>query len=83
MFKVTEYAALMVNISKEASSVDPYQTAPDHDHHCLPKRLKIFQKTAKAYVFVICALRVNKCEFSVHTVRTFMKYTHVCAAQTT
>ena len=29
----------------------------------------------------ICALRVNKCEFSVYTVRIFMKYTHVCAAK--
>ena len=28
-----------------------------------------------------CALAVNKCEFSVHTVRIFMKCTHVCAAQ--
>ena len=26
---------------------------------------------------------VNKCEFSVYTVRIFMKSTHVCAAQTT
>ena len=25
---------------------------------------------------------INVCEFSVHTVRIFMKCTHVCAAQT-
>ena len=31
----------------------------------------------------LCALRVNKCEFSVYMVRIFMKCTHVCAAQTT
>ena len=29
---------------------------------------------------IICALRVNKCEFSVYTVRIFMKCTHVLAA---
>ena len=32
-------------------------------------------------LFVICALRVNKREISVYTVRTFMKCTHVSAAQ--
>ena len=26
-------------------------------------------------------LGVNKCEFSVYTVRIFIKYMHVCAAQ--
>ena len=26
---------------------------------------------------------IHKCEFSVYTVRIFMKCTHVCAAQTT
>ena len=56
----------------------------DLDLHCLLKRLYIFQQTTKAYNFsVICALRVNKCgEFSVYTVRIFMKCRHVCAAQT-
>ena len=29
----------------------------------------------------IRALRVNKCEFSVYTVRILMKCTHVCEAQ--
>ena len=33
--------------------------------------------------FVIMRLRVNKCEFSVYTVRIFMICTHVCAAETT
>ena len=28
-------------------------------------------------VLLLCALRVNKCEFSVYTVRIFMKRTHV------
>ena len=38
----------------------------------------MFQQTT---TFVICALRVNTCEVSVYTVRTFIKCTHVCAAQ--
>ena len=29
----------------------------------------------------LCAFRVDKCEFSVYTVRIFMKCTHVYAAQ--
>ena len=33
--------------------------------------------------FVIRALRVNACEFSVYMVRIFMKCTHLCMAQTT
>ena len=45
---------------------------------------KIFQQTTKACdIFVICALRANKCEFSVYTVTIFTKCTHICAAQTT
>ena len=35
----------------------------------------------KKIIFLLCALRVNKCEFSVYTVRIFMKCMHVCAAQ--
>ena len=35
----------------------------------------------KTYNLGLCALRVNKCEFSVYTVRIFMKCMHVCAAQ--
>ena len=51
---------------------------PDMDLHCLSKRLQILQQTTKAFVFfVICALRANKCEFSVYTVRIFMKCKHV------
>ena len=34
-------------------------------------------------LFVIYALRVDKCDFSVYTVRIFMKCMHVCAAQKT
>ena len=42
----------------------------------------MFQQITKTYdLFVICALRDNTCEVSVYTVRTFMKCTHVCAAQ--
>ena len=33
--------------------------------------------------FVIMRFKVNKRELSVYTVRIFMKYTHVCAAQKT
>ena len=33
--------------------------------------------------FVIDALRVNNCEFSVNTITLFMKCSHVCVAQTT
>ena len=57
------------------------QEQSDLDLHCLSKRLQIFQQATKAYdVFAICALNVNKCKFSVNTVRIFMKCTHVCAA---
>ena len=33
----------------------------------------------KTYILWLCALRIDKCEFSVYTVRSFMKYMHVCA----
>ena len=53
----------------------------------MPKRSTLFVLEAsnisavdKTYNF-ICALRVNKCEFKVYTVRTFMKCRHICAAQ--
>ena len=35
----------------------------------------------KIRLFVVCAIRVDTCEVSVYTVRTFMKCTHVCVAQ--
>ena len=36
----------------------------------------MFQQTAKnIQLFVICAIRVNTCEVSVYTARTFMKCT--------
>ena len=37
----------------------------------------------KTYILWLCALRVDKCEFSVYTVKIYMLCTHVCAAQTT
>ena len=37
----------------------------------------------KKYILWFYALRVNKCEFSVYTVRISMKCRHVWAAQTT
>ena len=41
----------------------------------------MFQQTTKNIrLFVICALRVNTCEVSVYTDRTFMKCTHVSSA---
>ena len=47
----------------------------DLDLHCLSKRLQIFQQTTKAYnFFVIFALKIDKCEFSVYAFRIFMKY---------
>ena len=45
--------------------------------HCLSMRLQIVMWMTKNIHFVICALRVNKCEFSVYTVRIFMKCTYV------
>ena len=62
--------------------MDPDQTAPiDLDLHCLLKRLQNVSADNKYIrLFVICALRVNTCEVSVYTVRTFMKCTHVCVA---
>ena len=42
----------------------------------------MFQQATKTFdIFVICALRVYTYEVSVYTLRTFMKCTHVCAAQ--
>ena len=38
----------------------------------------MFKQTTKTYDFCDMRLRVNICEVSVYTVRTFMKYTHVC-----
>ena len=62
--------------------MDPDQTAPtgvsDLGRHCL----SIFKWTTKPYILCLYALRVNKYEFSVYTVRIFTKYTHVCTAQT-
>ena len=68
----------MVNISIDANSVDPDQEQSDLDLHCLSKSLQTFQQTTKTYdFFMICALRVNKCEFSVYTIMIVIKFTHV------
>ena len=65
--------------------MDPDQTAVQSDlgSRCLSMRLQIVLWTTKKHILLLCALRVNKCEFGVYTVRIFMKCTHVCAAQTT
>ena len=42
---------------------------------------KCFSGQPKHTTFEICVLRVNTCEVSVYTVRTFMKCMHVCAAE--
>ena len=59
------------------------QEQSDLDLHCLSKGFKYISADDKSIrLCVVCALRVNECEFSVYTVTIFMKYTHVCAAQT-
>ena len=67
--------------------MDPDQTAPTGAVSSV-SALIVFEASHilvedKNRHFYLCALRVNKCEFSVHTVRIFMKCTHVCAVQTT
>ena len=47
------------------------------------KNRNFISKIRRSKITDYAALRVNKCEFSVYTVRIFMKRTHVCAAQTT
>ena len=56
------------------------QEQSDLGPHCLSKRLQN-ESTKYIQLFMICALRVNKCEFSVYRVRIFMKCTHNWAAQ--
>ena len=82
--KITSFenVCLSFNISIDANSVDPDQT--NLGLHCLIKRLQNLSAGNKNIrLFVICALKVNTYEVSVYTTRTFMKCTHVCAAQTT
>ena len=57
------------------------QEHSDLGSHCLSMKLQIVWWATKTYSLLLSALRVNKCEFSVYTVRIFMKCTHVCAAQ--
>ena len=62
--------------------LDPEQSVLDL--HCLSKRLQIyFSRRQKYTTFVVCALRVNECEFSVYTVTIVMKCMHFFAPQTT
>ena len=49
--------------------------------HCLSMRLQIFYWATKNIHFVTMRLRVNRCEFSVYTVKIFMKCTHVCCTK--
>ena len=52
------------------------QEQSDLDLYCLSKATNI-SADDKSCFFVTCALRVDKCEFSVYTVRIFMKCTNV------
>ena len=52
--------------------------------HCSCDSAKFKAPADFSHHAILCmtlSLRVNKCEFSVFTVRIFMKCTHVCAAQ--
>ena len=75
----------LFNISIEANIIDPDQNAPTGSVWSgftlfVYKTSNILVDDIKTYIFWLCALRVNKCEFSVYTVGIFMKCTHVCAA---
>ena len=64
--------------------MDPDQTAPVGAQFALfiyEASNRLVDNKKKHTFFLLCALRFNKCEFSVYTVRIFMKCTHVCAAQ--
>ena len=64
--------------------MDPYQTAPRSGFTQFVKEASNISADNKSIqFFMICALRVDKCELSVYMVRIFMKCMHVCAAQTT
>ena len=52
------------------------------DLYCLLKKFQnVLADNKSIQLFVKCALRVDTCEVSVYKVRTFMKCTHVFAAQ--
>ena len=61
--------------------MDPDQTASGSTLFIYEASNSLVHDKNKTYILWLCALRVNKCEFSVYTVRIFMKCTHVCAAQ--
>ena len=70
-------------MSIEANIVDPDQTAPT-GAVCSGSKLFVYEASNilvddKNIPFVIMRFK-GKCEFSVYTVRIFMKCTHVCAA---
>ena len=52
---------------------------------CVSKFMVHGALSDKPYLLLglLSPLRVNKCEFSVYTVRIFMKCTRICAAETT
>ena len=59
--------------------MDPDQTAPTL---FLSEASNILVDDKNIY-FLIMRFKGNKCEFSVYTVRIFIKCMHVCAAQRT
>ena len=60
--------------------MDPDQTAPT-EAVWSGSKLFVYEASNISCIFLLCALRVNKFEFSAYTVRICMKCTHVCAAQ--
>ena len=62
---------MSVNIRIEANIVDPDQTAPTEAVWSW-YTLFVFDDNI-TYILWLCALRVNKCEFSVYMVRNFIK----------
>ena len=70
----------MFNISIEENIADLDQTA--HTEAVLSgSTLFVYEASNILVDDKLFALRVNKCEFSVYTVRIFMKCTHVWVAQ--
>ena len=76
----------LLSLCIEAKIMDQYQTAPtgavwSGSTLFVYEASNILVDHKKTYILCLCTFRVNKCEFSVYTVRIFMKCTHVCAAQ--
>ena len=77
-----ENVCLLVNIHvcMHSNSVDPDHTVPtgavcSGSTLSVEEASKIFKKKRQKQFRFICALSVNKCEFSVNTATIFMKYT--------